>query len=79
MTFTLTHCLTTDVVGRLDNDVDMIALEEELAALLLQDEGEPHPVTMYLLTYASIVGYCLSLISKLPTSSCCGALNKFNR
>ena len=35
----------SDVAGRLDNDVDMIALEEELAALTLQKEGEPHPHT----------------------------------
>ncbi|XP_065883400.1 charged multivesicular body protein 7-like [Dysidea avara] len=32
------NTIAEDVVGRLDNDVDMIALEEELAALLLQDE-----------------------------------------
>jgi len=36
-----------DVVGRVDNDVDVTALEEELAALLLQDEGEPHPLMMH--------------------------------
>ena len=32
-----------DVAGRLDNDVDMDGLEEELAALTLHKEGEPHP------------------------------------
>lgn len=29
------------MVGRINNDVDMNALEEELAVLMLQDNGEP--------------------------------------
>ena len=32
-----------DVVGRVSNDVDVNALEEELAALMLQDNGKPLP------------------------------------
>jgi len=32
-----------DVVGIVDNDADMTALEEELAALLLQEEGKLIP------------------------------------
>lgn len=35
-----------DVAGRFDNDIDVDALEEELAALMLQDNGEPLPPTI---------------------------------
>ena len=31
------------MVGRVNNDMDVNALEEELAALMLQDNGEPLP------------------------------------
>lgn len=39
------EALAEDVLaGRLQNDVDVNALEEELAALMLQDNGEPLPL-----------------------------------